>query len=223
LNERLIGMGFSHVLDTSLAAALLDAQLLQRIAEGERLGGEIGASLGADYLVLGKVEAQARPINLADGHGGYRQTQLMTGQADMTVRLIRFSTGELVEAFAVEGQGVDNGSSMARRKARQKAALRAAEKLEAKFKKLSAQVEAPCQIIAYTEDYGKVEQLAKELRRTAGVRNVYIREHRQGKAVLEVSLTQRTETLARQLRQRGGELNIYVDDLAEGSLTLVLS
>ena len=216
MNGSLVDMGFSHVVDAQLVGALQDAQLLEQIYNGSRRLGEVGASYGADYLVLGKVETDSRQISLPNYRGGYQATQLVTGRANLTVKLVRFATGEIIGSFSLEGQGVENGAPFAETKARREVAGQAAQKVVEKFKRVGAQATTGVQVIAYASDYGSVEALAAQLRQIGGVGSVYIREHRGGKAILELDSTQPAEFIARELRQRG----YFIDSISGSSLTV---
>ena len=99
-----------------------------------------GQSLGADYLVLGRVQSQAVDISLPDGEGGnYRKTQLKSGHARLTVDVIRTATGEVVGTFTTSAKGVGTSEAMAQAKAVEKASSKAAERLEEKFRHLGSE------------------------------------------------------------------------------------
>ena len=52
INERLIDMGFSHVVDANLVASLQDARLLEHVYNGGTSIHSVGSDFGVDFLVL---------------------------------------------------------------------------------------------------------------------------------------------------------------------------
>ncbi len=70
VNDRLIELGFNHVVEADIVANLENAVLLERLYNGERGIVGIGDSYGADYLVLGKTHASAGNIQLPNYRTG---------------------------------------------------------------------------------------------------------------------------------------------------------
>lgn len=135
LNDKLLELGFSHVAAAEQVAGIVPASLTDaasRMAAGQ--------TLGADYLVLGSLKTDAADISLPDGEdGSYRKTQLKTGDAALTVNVVRTATGEIVGTFHVTAKGVGNSESTAKAKAVKKASAKAAARLEEKFRHLGAE------------------------------------------------------------------------------------
>lgn len=217
MNERLIDMGFSHILDANIAASLHDAQLLEQVYSGRAGTGQVGSSYGADFVVIGKLNTEAKNIVIPDFKGGSIDTKMVTGKAAMTVKVIRLATGEIIETFAVDGKGVELDNISASNKARADMAGKAASKLEEKFKKIGAKSSTAYQIIAYTNDYSKVEQLAADLRKVSGVGNVYIREHNGMKAIIEFDSAQ-TPTTVNQMLRNSTSLRLRVDGISGSNI-----
>lgn len=222
LNERLINMGFSHVLDPKIASALHNAQLLNQLYSDTPITGGVGESLGADFVVAGKLSTEARNIIIPDFKGGNIDTELVTGKAVMNVKIIRLSTGEIIETFAVDSKGIQLDYKSASDKAVVELSSKAAAKMEEKFKKIGANVTTAYQIIAYTRDYGKVEQLAADLRNVSGVGVVYIREHNGQKAILEFDSSQTISTVVQMLK-KSSRLSIFVDGTDSGKASLIVN
>lgn len=220
INERLIDMGFSHVVDANIVASLQDAQLLEHIYSGGTSIHSVGSNFGADYIVLGKTTTESRSIELPDFKGGYKQTRLNSGLAEMTAKIIRFDTGDIVGTFSVEASGIENGGAYAERKAAKALAQQAAQKVEEKFKKVGANVTTSVQVIVKAWDYQRVEDVAAALRGVPGVNNVYIREHNGEQAILECDSTQSAQTIATLLRQQR-QAGIFVDGISGGAITVV--
>ena len=142
LIEKLLDIGFNHVVDADIVANLENARLLERIYNGEKGLVGVGDSYGADYLVLGVTHASANPIKLPNygAGGGYIEHPMNVGSADITAKIIKLTTGDIVGNFSVSGRGNDISDDTAERKAIRIAAEKAAAELENKFKKLSMSV-----------------------------------------------------------------------------------
>ena len=142
LVDQLLTLGFSHVVDADVVANLENAVLLERIFNGEKGLVGVGSSYGADYLVLGKTRASATQVQIPNYRtGGYQATNRFTGNANLTARIIRLSTGDIIGTFSVNAPpkvGLDVDT--AELNAVQAAAGLAAVELENKFKKLAMTV-----------------------------------------------------------------------------------
>lgn len=220
INERLIDMGFSHVVDVNLVASLQDARLLEHVYNGGTSIHSVGSNFGVDFLVLGKTATDSRQIEIPDFQGGYKNTRLTSGKAEMTAKIIRFDTGDIVGTFAVEASGIENGSGYAEKKAVKALAVQAAEKVEEKFKKVGANVNTSVQVIVKAWDYQRVEDVAAALRGVSGVNNVYIREHNGEQAILECDSTQSAQTIAAILR-KNRQAGIFVDGISGSTITVL--
>ncbi len=141
LNDSLLNVGFSHVVDADIVANLENAVLLERIYNGEKGLVGVGSSYGADYLVLGKSHASANQITLPDYRGGYKTLPYSNALAELTARIISLSTGEIIGTFSVKGAGKPGANSdFVEREAIANAAQNAAVELEKKFKRLAMTV-----------------------------------------------------------------------------------
>jgi len=222
MNEKLIELGFSHVVDANMVSKLQNSELLNSIYNGQRgLIGDV-SSYGIDYLVLGKSKTDADNIRIPGKNDTYTETLLTSGRAAINVKIIKFDTGDIVGTFGVDGQGIEGNSERASDKALKDAGTKAAEKLEEKFKKMSATVSQGMQVIVSTNDYAKVEELANELSSVFGVQNVYIREHNGNKAILELDTNQKLHFIVRALKEKS-KLGIYVEKISNSGMTLIVS
>ena len=146
LNEKLLTVGFSHVVDADIVANLENARLLERLYNGEKGLVGVGASYGADYLVLGKTHTNSQNIRLPDYRtGGYKEMAMIVANADITARIIKLSTGDIVGTFSVTAKGNDVIKDNAERNAIRTAAENAALELEKKFKRLAMTVKTSSQ------------------------------------------------------------------------------
>ena len=222
LNDRLLSLGFTHVIDANIVSSLENAQLLNQIYNGSSGITSLGQSLGADYVVLGRTRAQSQGISLPDGKGGYEPTLLKTGNATLSAKIIKFDTGDIVGTFTSTAKGVENSEEMAEQKAIQQVSDEAAKKLEEKFRHFSSIAEAAVRMEVYTNDYGAVQQLVQDLRALPVVQNVYLREHQNGKAILSIETTERPDTLV-QLLRRQTNLGLFIASVTANNIKLSVS
>ena len=83
LNDKLLTVGFSHVVDADIVANLENARLLERIYNGEKGLVGVGSSYGADYLILGKTHTNSQNVRLPDyKNGGYKEMAMIVANAD---------------------------------------------------------------------------------------------------------------------------------------------
>ena len=141
LNDKLLTVGFSHVVDADIVANLENARLLERIYNGEKNLVGVGSSYGADYLVLGKTHTNSQNVRLPDYKtGGYKEMAMIVANADITAKIIKLTTGDIVGTFSVTAKGNDVIADNAERNAIRNAAENAALELEKKFKRLAMTV-----------------------------------------------------------------------------------
>ena len=223
LNNRLLELGFRHVVDADHIIKLRDAHLLNSVYNGQQGFAGDGSDHSVDYLVLGKSKLDSYRITLPNQMGGgVMESPLQTTKADLTVKVLKFDTGDIVGTFTVDGQGIDNNAPRAGDKALRAAAEKAAVQLEDRFKKFSASSTQGLQIKVFADSYGKVEELIQELRGLPDVQNVYVREQGGGRAVLEVDSVQKPHILVRLLRERT-KLGLFVESISNSTIELSVS
>ena len=222
LNDHLLTLGFSHVVDAGVASQLNNAVLLNQIYNGTTGISAIGSTLGADYLVIGRTRLQSQEISLPDGNGGYAPTLLKSGNAILNVKVIKFDTGEIVGTYTTSAKGVENSNEMAEQRALEKAAAEAAQKLEEKFRHFSADTSQHLQLEVHTSDYTAVEQLLQDIRQVSGVQNVTLREKQGVKTVLSVDTTLKPNVFM-QLLQSTSRLGFFVAGMTNNTVKMSVS
>ena len=224
MSDRLIELGFSHVVDADHVIKLQNAQLLNSIYNGQTGLSGVEVDRSVDYLVLGKSRVDAYRVSVPNQlQGGYSETQLTTAKADLTVKVLKFDTGDMIGSYSVEGQGVENNQVRAANKALTAAAGKAAQELEKKFKQFASKTsQGGLQMTVHADDYGKIEQLIGDLNGVSGVENVYVREHGNGKAVLEIDSMQKPHTIIQLLKKRT-KLGIFVEGVTNSGIQLTVS
>ena len=220
LNDQLLEVGFTHVVEANQVARLQNDELLNSIYRGDTgLVAESG-NRPIDYLVLGLSEVHAYDINLPDGKGGYRKTNMKSAGADLSLRVVDYATGNIVATIKTEGKGVENSASLAENRALKDAAAKAAVKLEEKFKKTAMKVHQGVTVTVKADSLEKVEMLAAKLREVSGVQNAILRSFNNGVGVIDVESAQKPHVLVSGLKSMG--LNIFVSSVSSSELKLTL-
>ena len=221
MNDRLIELGFSHVVDADHVIKLQNAQLLNSIYNGQTGLNGVEVDRSVDYLVLGKSKVNTYRISIPNAtRTGYSETGLVTTKANLTVKILKFDTGDLVGTFSVEGQGVENNGSRSADHALKAAAENAAQEMEDKFKKFASKTsQGGIQMTVYADDYSKIERLISDLDGISCVENVYVREHGNGKAVLEIDSIQKPHIII-QLLKKKTKLGIFVEGVTNSGMQL---
>ena len=223
MNDRLIGAGFNHVVDADHVIKLTDAAMLNSIYNGQRGLTGVGVDHAVDFLVLGKSKADVTPVVIpVFGTSQAEQTGLVNAKADLTVKILKYDTGDIIGTFAAEGRAMEGTDVRAVAAAETIAAKTAAEQVENKFRKFAAKAIQGIRVQVNASDYNKVEALVAEIRGLSGVNSVYIREHSGGKAVLEVDSAQKPHTIVQMLKQRT-KLGVFVEGITNSGIELSVS
>lgn len=222
LDDQLLSMGFTHVVDANRVAQLQDSEALNNIYNGvTRLSAQESAR-PIDYLVLGKCSSDAYAVKVPDFKGGYNETQVKSAGTELTIKIIDYATGTIVGTYDVEGQGVDNSPKLAEHAARKDAARQAAEKLEQKFRHVAAQPFSGIQLRVIMKDASKQAAFEQAVRTLAGVQNVTFREMHGTSVVYDVDAILKPYELANLLRSQSG-LPIFVEDVSSSELAVVVN
>ena len=115
---------------------------------------------------------------------------------------------------------INNSNKKAEKAALKDLAVKAADKVEAKFKTVAANVNTSVQVIVMAWDYQRVEEVAAALRGISGVNNVYIREHNGERAILECDSAQSAQTIANMLR-RNRNVSMSVSGISGSTITVM--
>ena len=223
LNERLLTVGFKHVVDVSLLSQLQDSSILNAVYRGDSRLPYDGdpAARPIDYLVIGRSHADGYHVKLPNNRGGYVETQMSSARTLLDLKIISFGTGTIIGTYSVEGQGVENTPELARRKSRQAAAVKAAEKLEQQFLRAAASAFSGVQLTVRASDFSLVEQLVRELKGMRGVQDVYVRGTNAGKTTIDIASSQQPFTIL-QMLQRETNLSIFVESVSSSELKITL-
>ena len=223
LNERLLEVGFKHVVDVNLVSWLQDSAMLNAVYRGDSSlpYGASSADRPIDYLVIGRSHAEGYDIKLPNNHGGYITSPMSSARTHLDLKIISFGTGTIIGTYSVDGQGVENSENLARRKSRQTAAVKAAEKLEQQFLKAAASAFSGIQFTVRANDFSLVEQLVKELKGLRGVQDVYVRGTNAGKTTIDIASSQKPFTIL-QMLQRSTNLSIFIESTSANEINITI-
>ena len=223
LNERLLEVGFKHVVDVNLVSQLQDSAVLNSVYRGDSglpYSGDASAR-PIDYLVIGRSHAEGYDIKLPNNKGGYITSPMSSARTHLDLKIISFGTGTIIGTYSVDGQGVENSENLARRKSRQTAAVKAAEKLEQQFLKAAASAFSGIQLTVRASDFSLVEQLVKELKGLRGVQDVYVRGTNAGKTTIDIASSQQPFTIL-QMLQRSTNLSIFIESSSANEINITI-
>ena len=218
--EKLISRNFTHVIDPKIVAGLHNAQMLDSLYNGRAITG-VGSSFGADFIVLGKCRTTSRQVMIPDFKGGYKDLGLNKGTTEIVTKIIRPDTGDVLETFTLETTGMESRAGGAESIALKNMANEAADKVDEKFRRIGARNSRGIQITAIARDYDTIQELASDLRGISGVQSVYVREHRGGKAIIDIDTDQSVDSLLFLLRNNS-TLNFSIDSTGGSSAQITI-
>jgi len=223
LNERLLTVGFKHVVDVSLLSQLQDSAVLNAVYRGDSRLPYSGSNADRpiDYLVIGRSHAEGYKVKLPNNQGGYIETQMSSARTHLDLKIISFGTSTIIGTYSVDGQGVENSPALAARKSRQAAAVKAAEKLEQQFLKAAASAFSGIQFTVRANDFSLVEQLVRELKELRGVQDVYVRGTNAGKTTIDIASSQQPFTIL-QMLQRSTNLSIFIESSSANEINITI-
>ena len=222
LNQKLLELGFSHVLDAKQVIKLQSPELLQNIFSGEEnFSGNVDHA--ADFLVIGKVSKDARNISIPKyGESGMAETSLLNIKTNLKVDVLKYDTGEIVGSFTTSGIGIENNSSRAGDNSVEVAAKKSAEKLAETFKKFSSKTSQGLTFTISADDENKLEQILNEIKSLGIVDSVQIREQKNTSAVISVESSQKPGAIVTMLKSRS-KLGIFIEDMSNSACKLKIS
>lgn len=219
LEDQLLSMGFTHVVDANRVSQLQNSAALNDIYNGNTHLAAQESARPVDYVVLGKCSSESYAVKVPDFKGGYNETAVKSAGTELTIKIIDYATGAVVGTFAVEGQGLNNAPKLAEQAARKDAARQAAQELERKFRKLASHATSGLQLRVNFRDPSKQAAFEQALRGAAGVQSVTFREMHGSSVVYDVDATLKPYELGNLLRNSSG-LGIFVEDVSGSELAI---
>ena len=222
LNQKLLELGFSHVIDAKQVIKLQSPELLQNIFSGaENFSGNVDHA--TDFLVVGKISKDTRNISIPKyGESGMAETSLLNVKTNLKVDVLKYDTGEIVGTFTTSGIGIENNSSRASDNALDVIAKKSAEKLAESFKKFSAKTSQGLAFTISADDEIKLEQILNEIKSLGVVDNVQIREQKNTLAIISVESSQKPGAIVTMLKSQS-KLGIFIEDMSNSACKLKIS
>ena len=118
--NRLVDMNFSHVVSAEGTAA------------------EVNARRDVDFAVIARTRTTSTSIEFPDFKGGTYSTGINSGRTELSCKIVRLDTGDILETFVAEASGVKFGNEQAEREAVKNMADQAGAKVDEKFRKIGA-------------------------------------------------------------------------------------
>lgn len=224
LNEKLLSMNFSHILNSSMVAKLSNTALLKNILSNSQKNytGETDNAL--DYLVIGNYSSMHNKILVPNSNTAMsmEETNLTNSKSTLKVEIIKYDTGEIVGTFIADGNAVGITEENAKNESLRNASAVAAEKLEETFKKFSSKTSQGITFTITATNDLKLQQAINELRSLGIVDSVYIREQKKNSAVLSVESAQKPNTILTALKGRT-KFRITVEEVTNSACKLRIS
>ncbi len=210
MNNKLIKLGFNHVLDAEKIKAYPDNKNFNNI--------------DTDYIVLGILDIHTKDITLPN----YRRmtsgeevsevnTGLLKSLATLEVKVMKADTQEIIGQFRVEESILQSDKKVAETKAVEKLGINAAESLRKIFALKASNIDNYVNVIIKTDsndDFLKIEQT---IRKISGVHNVQIRSFSAGKGFIEVETVLKPVQLYKALREH---MNVFLESSSENVLEI---
>lgn len=224
LSNKLEELGFSNVSDTDIIIRRSNARLLNDIYQGNApLSNAVENDNAIDYLIIGQSNSYVSALKVPDfNSGSLIESGMKIARAQLTVKVIKYDTGNLVGTFQVEGQASNAVDQTASEFAIKDAAAKAADELSRSLRRVGSKPTESLQWIVRADSYDKVIRFRQELLELNGVQNVYLREYAGGKAVINVESVQRPNVLLQYLMQRT-QFGITVDSVANSLIELTIT
>ena len=217
LNEKLLSMNFSHILNSSIVVKQNDAALLENISKNTAGLFKGNKDNAADYLVIGKLSSNSNQV-FVPSYEGMKTTNLHNTKSTLKVEVIKYDTGEIVGTFIADGNAVGM-SERAGDESLRNASTVAAEKLAETFKKFSSKTSQGITFTIQATNDLKLQQVINELRSIGIIDSFYIREQKKNFAVLSVESAQNPNAIVTALKGRT-KLKINVESVTNSACKL---
>lgn len=159
-----------------------------------------------DYFIFGSLEFNTSKVThfvykeLREAKSSNFDTGFLKTTATLEIKLLKSDTMEQVGIHSLTASSLHSDSNTAEREAVEKVAIQAANKISETFKKKSASIDSGFELQARM-DQSNLDKFMNEVRKTAGVRNIRLRNYDGGKAYFEVDSDAKPFDLFRQLQQ----------------------
>ncbi|MDR3349459.1 MAG: hypothetical protein LBO03_07645 [Acidaminococcales bacterium] len=191
----LIEAGFTRIVDVGHVEAVKSGKAARAALGGDRAGARaIAAGYGVDYLIVG--EAFSEYVGNIAGSG------MFSCRARIEAKLLKADTGEIIAAKGLHAGGADISPGAAAKAALQNAGKLLGEYMVDKLLPYAGTLDKGLQItITNAHNFSRLSMLESELKKTSGVKEIYIREYNNGVAIIDINYSGSPQSLARILEQ----------------------
>ena len=221
LASKLLELNFTHIVDANHIIKIFNADLLNNIYEGNRglYGGK--SDDACEFLVLGKVTADAMNVMIPNHSAGQMmEAPLTNAKAKLVLKVIKYDTGDIIGTFVAERAGIGGTTARALDTAIAPLATESADKLANVFRGFSAKSnQGGVRVTINANSPNAAEELVAALRSLPGVDNVHLRSQSNAKIIVEVETNQKPHSLIQTLRSRTNK-NIVVEKATANSIDL---
>ena len=218
MNDVFLQKGIEVVDPSVIKQKLKKQQALAALAGNVRAATAIAHEYGAEVIVLGKAMAKvATGVNL---YG------MKSCQADVTARAINTDTGTIIATASAHAAKphIDamTGGTMAIKAASSRVANQLLDKILKKWRAQYYNATAIELDVTGLKNFNQLEQFKTTMKYyIRGIKNIFDRKFRGGKAILEVKMTGNARQLARELSNKDlGKIKVNVLGVTPNSLEL---
>ncbi|MDR2006866.1 MAG: LPP20 family lipoprotein [Acidaminococcales bacterium] len=207
----LIEAGFTRIVDISRVEAVKSGKATRALLDGDRAAASaLAAGYGVDYLIVG--EAFREYVGNIAGSG------IFSCRARIEAKLLKADTGEIIAAKGFLAGGADISRNAAAKAALQNAGKLLGEYMVDKLLPYAGTLDKGLQItITNAYNFSRLSMLESELRKTSGVKEIYIREYNNGVAVIDINYSGSPQSLARIL-ESSSALSLTITAIAGNSI-----
>ncbi len=207
--------GFNRIVDPNQLAKNRYTDVIKAIAHGDRQSAlNLATAHQLDFLVVGEA--------FSEYAGNLENSGVHSCRATMEAKIFKVDTGEIIAANSFQAGGVDITKFTAAKKSLNNAGELMGKFLVDKLMAYAGNPEKTLQlIIKGIPSYNKLSIIDSGLRRTNGVKNVFVRSYTSGTAVIDLNFTGNPRSLAATLEKLDG-VNLAVVDVSNSVLQLVV-
>lgn len=221
INSKLAELGFSHVVNS--AVIFNEKNLDRRLDINVQ---KLIPNTTVDYLVVGKLDLNNSNIILprySDINNGdiakNIKTNLINSLAELSVDIMKASSGEVVNSFRVEGKTIQNNYNNAGNASINLVSLGAAKRVKSALSKKAANVDNTLQLHIEANSYNDVMDISKALKNMSGVSNVHEQNYDNGKSVISIETTLKPQTVFRILKDKV-DFNIFMKNVTVNDMII---
>lgn len=212
INEKLLNLGFKHILDHETVQRIGIDNYVSRIYSGYNINSHSNLSFDVDYIVIGHVNVKGDIIYLPNGNE-LVESMLSNGEVQLNIKIVKVDTYTVIGTFFVDGSSIGNSRDKAIDNALLSVGTETAEKVAEKFGKHAAKIDFGINMVVNCENSSLMDMFIKELRGINGVSNVTVREQLGNKVTLYVDTVLKPYNIVEIIRDRN-KFGVFTDNLS---------